>query len=113
MTYSVRWVHVHNRWATRWDHILAMDSYEHETNWSSLINTILLLLLLGFLVAVILLRAVWMRVPKGTSRFSVAAPVAVIMGIQLATLLQFIYVASPILPEVTVFDGGADAMVAN
>jgi len=58
MTYSVRWVHVHNRWATRWDHILAMDSYEHETNWSSLINTILLLLLLGFLVAVILLRAV-------------------------------------------------------
>ena len=62
---------------------------------------------------VILLRAVWMRVPKGTSRFSVAAPVAVIMGIQLATLLQFIYVASPILPEVTVFDGGADAMVAN
>lgn len=62
---------------------------------------------------VIMLRAVWKRVPKGTGRFSVAAPVAVIMGIQLATLLQFIYVASPILPEVTVFDGGADAMVAN
>ena len=62
---------------------------------------------------VIMLRAVWVRVPKGTGLFSVATPVAVIMGIQLATLLQFIYVASPILPEVTVFDGGADAIVAK
>jgi len=58
MVYSVRWVHTKNKWATRWDSILEMDNYEHETNWSSLINTILLLLLLGFLVAVILLRAV-------------------------------------------------------
>ncbi|UPR04201.1 nonaspanin [Chloropicon primus] len=58
MSYSVRWVETSNRWATRWDSILQMDSYEHETNWSSLINTILLLLLLGFLVAVIILRAV-------------------------------------------------------
>ena len=57
MVYSVRWVHTKNKWATRWDSILEMDNYEHETNWSSLINTILLLLLLGFLVAVILLRA--------------------------------------------------------
>ena len=62
---------------------------------------------------VIMLRAVWTRVPKGTGLLSVGLPVAVIMGIQLATLLQFIYVASPILPEVTVFDGGADAIVAR
>ena len=61
----------------------------------------------------IMLRAVWVRVPKGTGLFSVGAPVAVIMAIQMATLLQFIYVASPILPEVTVFDGGADAIVAK
>mmetsp|Transcript_2303 Transcript_2303/g.3626 ORF Transcript_2303/g.3626 Transcript_2303/m.3626 type:complete len:659 (+) Transcript_2303:223-2199(+) len=58
MTYSVKWIETGNKWATRWDSILNMDSYEHETNWSSIVNSILLSLLLGFLVAVILLRSV-------------------------------------------------------
>jgi hypothetical protein len=31
----------------------------------------------------------------------------------MAALIQFIHVASPILPEVTLFDGGVDAMVGR
>lgn len=58
LTYSVKWVETGNKWATRWDSLLEMDSYEHETNWSSIINSVLLSLLLGFLVAIILLRSV-------------------------------------------------------
>eukprot|EP00216_Chloropicon_sp_CCMP2111_P001920 CAMPEP_0198242754 /NCGR_PEP_ID=MMETSP1446-20131203/20293_1 /TAXON_ID=1461542 ORGANISM="Unidentified sp, Strain CCMP2111" /NCGR_SAMPLE_ID=MMETSP1446 /ASSEMBLY_ACC=CAM_ASM_001112 /LENGTH=673 /DNA_ID=CAMNT_0043926341 /DNA_START=230 /DNA_END=2251 /DNA_ORIENTATION=+ len=57
-TYSVRWVETDQKWATRWDSLLAMDNYEHETNWSAIVNSILLSLLLGFLVAIILLRSV-------------------------------------------------------
>jgi transmembrane 9 superfamily protein 2/4 len=58
LTYSVKWVETGNKWATRWDSLLEMDSYEHETNWSSIVNSVLLSLLLGFLVAIILLRSV-------------------------------------------------------
>jgi len=58
MTYSVKWVETDNKWATRWDSILEMDGYEHETNWSSIVNSLLLSLLLGFIVAVVLLRSV-------------------------------------------------------
>ncbi|HJN72647.1 MAG TPA: hypothetical protein QGF58_01820 [Myxococcota bacterium] len=60
---------------------------------------------------IILVRTVAKRVPKDVGRMHVAIPVLVIVGIQLATLVQFIYIASPILPEITVFDGGMDAIV--
>ena len=58
MTYSVKWIKTDKVWATRWDALLSMDGYEHETNWSAIINSILLSLLLGLLVAIILLRSV-------------------------------------------------------
>jgi hypothetical protein len=43
----------------------------------------------------------------------VALPMVVLMGAQLAAMVQFIYIASPILPEVTVFDGGVDAILGD
>lgn len=71
-------------------------------------GTVYLALVVGL---VILVRAIAKRVPKGVGRVHVAVPVLVLVGIQLATLVQFIYIASPILPEITVFDGGMDAIV--
>jgi hypothetical protein len=38
-------------------------------------------------------------------------PFGVLAGVQLLALLQFVHIASPILPETTVFDRGADALV--
>ena len=58
-------------------------------------------------------RAVLRRRPERASAGAVALPLVVIMTVQLASLVQFIHVASPILPEVTVFDGGVDAMVGR
>ncbi len=69
---------------------------------------------LGLVVGLaVLVRALKQRVPEGTGFFHVAVPAAVLMAIQLATLVQFIYVASPILPEITVFDGGMDEMLTT
>ena len=71
-------------------------------------GTVYLALIVGL---IILVRAISKRVPKDVSRLRVAIPVLALVGIQLATLVQFIYIASPILPEITVFDGGMDAIV--
>ena len=67
-----------------------------------------LALLFGLYNAV---RAVLSRLPGGISRTTAAVPLAVLLCAQLASLVQFIHVASPILPEVTVFDGGMDAII--
>lgn len=56
-------------------------------------------------------RAVRNRRPQDVATRAVAVPLGALMAVQLASLVQFIHVASPILPEVTVFDGGIDAMV--
>lgn len=56
-------------------------------------------------------RAVINRIPEGVGRGKVMLPLAILVGVQMAALIQFIHVASPILPEVTVFDGGIDAMI--
>lgn len=60
-----------------------------------------------------LVRAVLNRVPAEASRGLAAIPVTVLVCAQLAALVQFIHVASPILPEITVFDGGVDAMLGS
>ncbi|MCB9762501.1 MAG: hypothetical protein H6739_22070 [Alphaproteobacteria bacterium] len=61
----------------------------------------------------ILVRAVLRRAPEGLSRYEIGLPTAVLIAVQLAAMVQFIYIASPILPELTVFDGGMDAIVAQ
>ncbi len=58
-------------------------------------------------------RNVARRRPEGVRTRAIALPLVAIMTVQLASLVQFIHIASPILPEVTVFDGGIDAMVGN
>lgn len=60
-----------------------------------------------------LARAVFARAPEMASKLAVGLPLLVLMVTQIATLVQFIHVASPIIPEVTVFDGGADAMLGG
>ena len=67
-----------------------------------------LALLLGLSNAV---RAVLSRIPSEVTRFAALTPLAVLLCAQMASLVQFIHVASPILPEVTVFDGGMDAII--
>ena len=58
-------------------------------------------------------RAVMKRRPEGSPRGSVALPLTVLVAVQMAALIQFIHVASPILPEVTLLDGGVDSMVGR
>ncbi len=59
------------------------------------------------------LRGVLRRAPPKVSRGQVLFPALVFVFLQIATLVQFIAVASPILPENTVFDGGIDQMVGH
>ena len=67
---------------------------------------------LAFVVGMItVVRAVLSRAAVETGRWTVALPLLVLCTTQTLALVQFIHVASPILPEVTVFDGGIDAMV--
>lgn len=69
--------------------------------------------ILGFLNVA---RTVWNRRPP-VSVFAnlpgLVVPVAVMIFAQQAALLQFIHIASPILPELTVFDGGADELLSR
>jgi hypothetical protein len=58
-------------------------------------------------------RSVLSRRPAEVDISGVALPMVVLMGAQLAAMVQFIYIASPILPEVTVFDGGVDAILGD
>lgn len=59
-------------------------------------------------------RAVLNRAPGDLLRKGrVFLPLAALVCVELLSLVQFIHIASPILPEVTVFDGGMDAMVGS
>jgi len=59
----------------------------------------------------ILARTVWRRVGREHLGLGLLIPGAVVVTMQLATLVQLIYVAAPIIPEVTVFDGGLDRVL--
>lgn len=87
--------------------------YYHSSSW---LGGVLALVAAGAATLVgmfNLARAVMNRAPVEAERFKVALPVFVIMLAQTAALIQFIHVASPIIPETTVFDGGADAMLGR
>jgi hypothetical protein len=60
----------------------------------------------------ILLRTIHARTNALLS-LRVGGPTAILVGLQLLAMIQFISLASPILPEITVFDGGADAIVGS
>ncbi|MCC7383620.1 MAG: hypothetical protein IT384_17400 [Deltaproteobacteria bacterium] len=62
---------------------------------------------------IVFIRGVVRRAPPNLARAPLLMPVLVVVAMQLATLIQFIAVASPILPETTVFDGGIDQMIGR
>ncbi|MEW5852026.1 MAG: hypothetical protein AB2A00_24775 [Myxococcota bacterium] len=61
----------------------------------------------------VFIRNILRSVPRDVSRSTVLFTVAVFLGMQLATLLQLIALFAPILPELTVFDGGIDRVVGH
>ncbi len=70
-----------------------------------------LALLIGLFSVV---RAVLSRAGGNLVRKSkVGLPLAALICVQLLSLVQYIHIASPILPELTVFDGGMDAIVGS
>jgi hypothetical protein len=56
-------------------------------------------------------RAIKLRLPEDVSRRQIWIPLAVLIIFQLIALVQLVGIASPILPEVTPFSGGADGLV--
>lgn len=87
--------------------------YYHTSAWAGPVlgmGSSFLALTLG---AVIFVRGVNLRVPAGASWIGARVPSAVILLFVTAALVQFITIASPILPEVTVFDGGVDRILSQ
>ena len=58
LLYSVKWVPTDRRWANRWDSILALTQEDDRMNWAGIINSFSITCALGFIVGVILLKAV-------------------------------------------------------
>jgi lysylphosphatidylglycerol synthetase-like protein (DUF2156 family) len=70
--------------------------------------------ILALLVGVaVLARNVLRRRPPGTRRRAAIFPASVLVLMQLATLLQLIALASPILPHDTPFEGGVDQLIGS
>ena len=85
--------------------------YYHSSTWAGPVlgmGSTFLALLVG---TVIFIRGVFLRRPAATPRGALVLPVAVFVVMQAATLVQLVALAAPILPELTVFDGGIDRMV--
>ena len=81
---------------------------------SSAVGSYLALVSVGVAVlvgALLLMRGALRRAPTGTSRAIIALPSAILLVLQLAAMLQFIALASPILPDGSVFDGGFDGLL--
>lgn len=53
------------------------------------------------------------RAEPDVARETLAIPIAVMVAMQLAALLQLVALASPILPETTIFDSGIDHVVRS
>jgi hypothetical protein len=82
--------------------------YYHSSAWAGPllgIGSAILALVSG---SVMFVSGVVRRLDPNASRLAVALPVMVTLTMQVATLLQLAAIASPILPERTVFSGGID-----
>jgi hypothetical protein len=87
--------------------------YYHTSAWAGPVLGMGSVFMSLLVATVVFLRNVLKRVPEGTSKKALLLPVAVFLFMQVATLIQFIALASPILPELTVFDGGVDHMIGR
>lgn len=87
--------------------------YYNTSAWAGPVlglGTVGLALLVG---GTLFVRGVVSRVEARARRRSVALPIITILVMVLATLVQLVALASPILPEVTVFDGGVDRIFGH
>jgi hypothetical protein len=88
--------------------------YYHTTAWLGAVLAMGTATLALFAGVGIGLRAVWRRRPEGFGGGAISlAPVMVLVTVQLASMAQLVAIASPILPEVTVFDGGLEGLVSR
>lgn len=85
--------------------------YYHTSAWAGPALGIGSVFLSLIVASALFIKGASSRVDKKASRRTIAFPVVVLLFMQTATLLQLVAMASPILPEVTVFDGGIDRMV--
>lgn len=85
--------------------------YYHTSAWVGPMLGIAASFIALTVATVIFIRGVARRAPVGEPRGALQVPVAVLLVFLVASLVQFLAIASPILPEVTVFDGGIDRMV--
>jgi hypothetical protein len=86
--------------------------YYHSSSWAGPALGLASAFLAIAVGAVIFMRNIFLRVPAEVARWTVVLPAVVLLAMQLASLVQLIAIASPILPEITVFDGGIDRIVA-
>jgi hypothetical protein len=87
--------------------------YYHSSAWAGPALAMASVFLSLAVAVVIFTRGIYRKAGKVGERKLATLPVLVFVAIQVASLLQLIAVASPILPEHTVFDGGIDRMVSK
>lgn len=61
----------------------------------------------------IMVRNTLKQLPEGMSARSIAMPLVVFVIVLLAAMLQFVALASPVLPSPSAFDGGIDGMLVR
>jgi hypothetical protein len=85
--------------------------YYHSSAWAGPLLALASVLLAISTATFLFARGTWRRLPRSSRRATVLPAVAVFAVVHLASLLQLIALASPIIPEWTVFDGGVDAFL--
>jgi len=87
--------------------------YYHSSQWAGPVLAMGTVFLALIVASVIFIRGLVSRVKDEASKISYLLPIVVVLVMLLATLVQLIALASPILPELTVFDGGLDRMIQS
>lgn len=87
--------------------------YYHTSTWAgpflSMGSAFLALGVAGF----VFVRATVRRRKEGTDPGTLALPTATMVVMNAACLLQLVALASPILPEATIFEGGVDGVISR
>jgi hypothetical protein len=87
--------------------------YYHSSSWAGptlAVGSAVAAVLVG---AVVLVRGLLKRNREEMKGLAAWLPVVVLKGLQIATLLQFIAILSPILPELTPLSRGIDGLFSR
>jgi len=87
--------------------------YYHSSAWAGPVLGIGSAMLALGAGTIMFVRGVVRRLEPGAKKGAVLLPVTVVLGMQLATLLQLGALAAPIFPERTPFSGGIDHVAAS